>query len=180
MNTFLIEIEDHFISGLLLFMTVVSIVSIPVGTHILNRKITRRGKAGKIQQRSKEINSFALVALITVFAAPGIAPILFGRAAIREIKYSKEKGKTLAYIATVLGYVFVSVLPLVLIYQIFISPMIEPTTQEKIAWLTDKLLQYQGTIDDNDITNIIPIDKTPHVNIPPTPYVTETLTPKLP
>ena len=54
------------------------------------------------------VNSIAIIALILAFVG-GIPAIAFGHIALGQIKQTHERGKTMAIIATALGYAWLAV-----------------------------------------------------------------------
>ena len=64
--------------------------------------------------RRERINPIAIIAL--VLACVGGAPaLIFGHIALRQIKQNHERGRTIAIIATVLGYVWLAVVFVLLV-----------------------------------------------------------------
>ncbi|SJN08715.1 hypothetical protein FM113_04045 [Leucobacter sp. 7(1)] len=78
--------------------------------------------AAPVQTRSVvATNTLAILALISAFVAPFVAPVVLGHISLNQIKRTGEGGRGLAIAALILGYIQVAFWALLIAFFIWVG-----------------------------------------------------------
>lgn len=133
---------------LLVVVAVLNLLVVPGLVWLVGRRTDRMGRHGLRLRNASGWNPWAVGSVLLAFCAPGAPALITGLVALRELRYSDERGKGLARAGVVLGWVWVAVIPAVLGYQLLVAPYVEAATDARIVALTEQVEQLQEQLRD--------------------------------